>query len=75
MKFVKQIGEFQAKSDSGELYNIVEFQEYNRILTGIGTVTETEGLEKWETSTGQLLKPIDSQTYQIIATNEIIHKI
>lgn len=75
MKFVKKIGGVQARSDNGELYNIVEFQEYSKILTGAGTITETAGLTKWETSTGYLLKPIDSQTYKIVTTNEIIHTI
>jgi hypothetical protein len=75
MKFTKQIGNFQAKSDSGVLYTVVELQEYEKILTGAGTISETEGPKKWKTSMGYLLKPIDSETYLIMSSNEVIQKI
>jgi len=75
MKFTRQIGSFQAKSDIGQLYTIIEFQEYDSVLTGTGTIIETEGLKKWKTSEGSLLNQIDSETYRIVTTNETIRKI
>ncbi len=75
MKFTKQIGEFQAKSDSGELYTVIELQEYDQILTSYGTINEIEGIKRWKTSTGYLLRPLDNDKYQINATTEIIQKI
>jgi len=75
MKFTKQIGDFQAKSDSGEVYTILELQEYDQILTGAGTINEIQGIKRWKTSTGYALRPIDADRYQINATNEVIQKI
>jgi hypothetical protein len=75
MKFTKQIGDFQAKSDSGDVYTVLELQEYDEILTGAGTISEIEGLRRWKTSNGYLLKPIDNNKFQINATNEVIQKI
>jgi hypothetical protein len=75
MKLTRQIGSFQAKSDSGQLYTVIELQEYDSVLISTGTIVETEGLKKWQTSTGSLLKQIDSETYQIATTNEIVRKI
>ncbi len=75
MKFTKQIGDFQAKSNSGELFTIVELQEYEQILTGWGTINEIEGPKRWKTSTGYLLRPLNNDRYQINDTNEVIQKI
>ena len=75
MKVTKQIGSFQAESDNGELRTIIEFQEYDSVLTSIGTIIETEGLKKWKTSTGSELNQIDSETYRIVTTGEILRKI
>lgn len=75
MKFTKQIGSFQAKSDRGEVFTILEFQEYDSFLSSIGSIIETEGLKRWKTSTGTLLNQIDSETYRFVTTNEIIRKI
>lgn len=75
MKVTRQIGSFQAKSDNGELRTIIEFQEYDSVLTSVGTIIETEGLKKWKTSMGSELNQIDSETYRIVTTNEILRKI
>ncbi|OGN87826.1 MAG: hypothetical protein A2Z74_04210 [Chloroflexi bacterium RBG_13_46_9] len=75
MKFTKQISDFQAKSDSGEVYTVLELQEYDRILTGAGTINEIEGIKRWKTSTGYTLKPIENNKFQINATNEVVQKI
>lgn len=75
MKFTKQTGDFQAKSDSGVLYTVVELQEYDQILTNWGTITEIEGIKRWKTSTGLLLRPMDNEKFQINATNEVIQKV
>jgi type II restriction/modification system DNA methylase subunit YeeA len=75
MKFTKQIGDFQAKSNSGELYTVIELQEYDQILTNWGSITEIEGIKRWKTSSGYLLRPLDNDKYQINATNEVIQRV
>jgi hypothetical protein len=75
MKSTKEITHFKAKSDCGEIYSVIEFQEYESILSSIGTVSKTEGITKWKTTSGDLLKPIDSEKYRNVNTLEIIQKI
>jgi len=75
MKITRQTGSFQAKSDSGQSYTVIEFQEFDSILTSIGTITESEGLKIWKTSAGYPVKQIDPSTYRITTTNEIVRKV
>jgi len=75
MIITKQIGSFKAKSETGEMYTVNEFQEYISVLTNIGNTTEFEGAKKWKTSTGLDVKQVDQNTYRIVPSNEIIHKI
>jgi hypothetical protein len=75
MIITKQIGIFKAKSDAGETYTVTEFQEYISVLTNIGNNNEFEGIKRWKTSTGSEVKQIDSNTYRIVPSNEIIRKV
>jgi hypothetical protein len=75
MKRTREITQFKAKSDNGEIFSVIEFQEYETILSSIGTVSETEGITRWKTTTGDLLKSVGSDMYRNVNTNEIIQKI
>jgi uncharacterized cupin superfamily protein len=75
MRFKKETGSFQAKTDSGEVHTVIEYQEYISVLTGAGTITETEGAKRWETSNGLVLRQLDSRTYRIVSNDEILRKI
>jgi len=75
MKSTKEITRFKAQSDNGVIYSVIEFQEYESILSSIGTVSKTEGITRWKTTSGDLLKPIGSESYRNVNTNEIIQKI
>ena len=75
MKSTRQLGEFRAKSDSGRIYSVIEYQEYFSILESTGVITETEGTKKWKTSDGSNLKQLDAETYRIVSNNEVIRKI
>ncbi|HXY74880.1 MAG TPA: hypothetical protein VEH58_06115 [Dehalococcoidales bacterium] len=76
MKFAKQIGSFQAKSDDGELHTIFEFQEFVSVLTSLGNISESETpVKKWTTQEGYAVSQINPDTYRIVRTNEIIRKI
>ena len=75
MKRTREIIRFKAKSESGEIYSVIEFQEFETIMSSIGTVSQTEGITRWKTTTGDLLKPVGSNRYRNVNTNEIIQKI
>jgi len=75
MKRTREVGRFKAKSDRGEIYSVIEYEEYEAILSSIGTVNETDGITRWKTTTGDLLKPIGSGKFRNINTNEIVQKI
>jgi hypothetical protein len=75
MKNTKEIARFKAKSECGEIFSVIEFQEYESILSSIGTVSKTEGTTKWKTTSGDLLKPIDTEKYRNVNTLEIIQRI
>jgi hypothetical protein len=74
MKFMEEISRFPAKSDKGDLYLVIHFKEYNKILTSDNKITQTEDIFKWKTSEGYPLKQINARTYQLILTNEILHR-
>ncbi len=75
MKNTKEITRFKAKSDNGVICSVIEFQENELILSSIGTVSKTEGITRWKTTSGDLLKPISSESFRNLNTNEIIQKI
>ncbi len=74
MRFKKETRSFQATTDSGEVRTVIEYQEYISVLTGAGTITETEGAKKWETSTGLALRQLSPETYQVTSSNEILRE-
>jgi hypothetical protein len=70
-----EINRFDAKSQSGKLYTIIEYQEQVS-ATGFGNPNNIhKGLKSWVTSEEQSVNQIDSETYQILGTNEIVRKI
>jgi hypothetical protein len=70
-----EINRFDAKSQSGKLYTIIEYQEQVS-ATGFSNPNNIhKGLKSWVTSEEQLVNQIDSETYQILGTNEIVRKV
>jgi hypothetical protein len=70
-----EVNRFDAKSQSGKLYIIIEYQEQIS-ATGFGNPNNIhKGLKSWVTSEEQLVNQIDSETYQILGTNEIVRKV
>ena len=74
MKSIREIGRFSAKSDSGQVYVIIEHQEYNQVRT-LKVDTELPSLKSWVTSTGLFVNQIDAETFQIVQTDEIVRKV
>ena len=70
-----EINRFDAKSQSGKLYTIIEYKEQVS-ATGFSNPNNIhKGLKSWVTSEEQLVNQIDSETYQILGTNEIVRKV
>ncbi len=71
---VRKVGQFKARSDSGKIYFVIEYQTFHTILTGGNTKDEMAGLMTWKTSNGRSVNQIDAKTYQIASTDEVIRK-
>ena len=70
-----EINRFDAKSQSGKLYTIIEYKEQIS-ATGFGNPNYIhKGINSWVTCEEQLVNQIDSETYQILGTNEIVRKV
>lgn len=69
-----QSSRFIARSDSGKEYIIVKHQEYIQIDC-CNSPQQLEGLFSYRTSNGDRVNCIDSETFQIVATNEIVRKV
>jgi hypothetical protein len=74
MKYSKEVGRFHTKSDKGQIYIIIEFQEYEPAPVFGNPNYVHQGLKSWKTVTGQLVNQIDSETYQIFGTDEVVRK-
>jgi hypothetical protein len=71
----KLIRRFNARSDSGTQYTVLEYQDFDVVRAG-NTVSEIPGLKLWITTTGLLLNETDNpKTFQIATTNEIIREV
>jgi len=75
MKRETETCRFLAKTDSGKEYTIVEYQEYVTSGSFDNPQSETATLKSFSTSTGLLVNRIDSKTFQIVETNEIVRKV
>ncbi|HXY74482.1 MAG TPA: hypothetical protein VEH58_04090 [Dehalococcoidales bacterium] len=75
MKSIRQTAVFKAKADNGEEFTVIESQEFDSVLSGTGTITEIEGIKKWKTSAGDIVRQIDTQTYRLATSQQVIKKI
>jgi hypothetical protein len=72
----KLVRRFNARSDSGKQYTVLEYQDFHVLRAGGNTVSEIPGLKLWQTTTGFLLNETDNpKTFQIATTNEIIREV
>ena len=70
-----EIGRFQARSDSGKQYTIIEYQQYISAAGFDDPHAQVAGLKRFCTSTRRAVTYIDSKTFKINKTNEIVRKI
>lgn len=69
------IGQFQAISDSGNKYTIIEFQKIIDAGSHDDINAEIKGMKRLATSDGQAVNFKDSNTFEIVETSEIVRKI
>ena len=65
-----ETGRYRAKTADGKEYIIVQYQEF--VSAAIG---EIPGMKRLRTSDGLDVTYIDSETFMIVATNEVIKKV
>jgi hypothetical protein len=70
----REVERFIAKTDKGKEYTIIHYQEYLTANDFDGE-DEIEGLEGYTTSEGLFVNRIDSKTFQIVETNEVVRKV
>jgi hypothetical protein len=70
-----EIRRFFAKNYLGILHTIIEYQEYISNATLSNPNSEMLGLKSWTTATGIDVDQIDSKTYKVCDTNEIIREV
>ena len=72
---MKEIGRFIAKTDTGKEYEIIQFQEYKDVSSHDDPNAEIPGFKFMKTSEGLDVKYIDSETFKIVETDEIVRKV
>ena len=70
-----EIRRFRAKSETGKEYIIIESQNFISARSFESPNGEVAGLKSLFTSMGLSVNYIDSETFQIVQTGEIIRKI
>lgn len=70
----KEVDRFQAESDDGDVYTVVVFQEFIEFRSMTGNDWKP-GLRELKLLDGSHVNEIDSETFQILDTDEIIRKI
>lgn len=75
-RHIREVRRFKAKSDSGKIYTVIEYQTFHTILTGGNTKDEMAGLKRWKTTTGLTLNETkDPKVFTIVGTDEIVREI
>jgi hypothetical protein len=71
----RELGRFQTKTESGDVYAVVEMQEFVVRRTVNGAWIRIDGLKRLELEDGSLVNCIDPKTYQIVSTGEMLRKV
>ncbi len=75
MKREIETDHFLVKTDSGKEYTIVQYQEYIDAGSFDDQHAEIPSLKSLFTTTGLHVNYIDSKTFKIVETNEIVRKV
>jgi hypothetical protein len=69
------VDHFKVRSESGKEYTLVEFQEHISKSDDNGSGTPKEGYRRFATSKGIPAFQIDSETFEIFGSGELVQKI
>ncbi len=75
MKRKEEIDRFTAVDEDGNEFTIICLQTVRESKTLDGKISRTRGLKEYITSFGVPVNAIDSKTFQIVTTNQIIRKL
>lgn len=75
MKRTVEVERFQVISDDGNVYTIIEYQEYILVNSLDNPNGEIKGLKSLITTTGYDVNYIDPVTFNIVITNEVVRKV
>jgi hypothetical protein len=75
MPRVVEVDRFRAISDAGKEYILIVYQSFIPTPTRDDPHGEIEGMKSLFTSTGLHVNYIDSKTFKIVETNEIVRKV
>ncbi len=75
IKRTKEIDRFKVKSESGNEYIIIQYQEYLNAESGDHPDDEILGRKIFLTFDGALVNYINPKTFEIFATKEIVRKV
>lgn len=71
----KERSRFQANGESGRVFTVIEFEEYREIRSLNGPDQIVPGLRRISLADGSPLEVIDTDTFKIVETDEIIRKV
>ena len=71
----REINRFQAKTDKGKEYTIIEYQQYENTGTFDKPNDITATTTRFLTSDGEIVSQIDSETFQIFNTDGVVRKV
>ncbi len=69
------INRFSARANNGKEYVIIEYQKYIDAGAGDHPNDEIPGVKDYRTTTGLQVVYIDSETFKILETDEIVRKV
>ena len=75
MSSIREIGRFFAKTDSGKEYEVIQYQRYEDVTTMDSPEEEIPTTKFMKTTNDLDVHYIDSETFEIVQTNEIIRKV
>ena len=75
VKRIKEISQFKVINESGKEYIIIQYQEYVNAGSGDHPNDEIPGRKLFLTYDGALVNYVDSKTFEIFATKEIVRKV
>lgn len=75
MKLSREVDRFQAISDTGEIYTVIEYQIYEVFHSFGSQSNELLHQRDLVTTTGLSVNYIDDNTYMIVATGVVLKRV